>query len=96
MHFAGELPPAEDGSAATRIAAPAPEATILVQEALAHLSEREALIIIAYYLEDQSPQEIADRLGLTASNVTKIRQRAIRKLRKLLGGKREGGRDENR
>jgi RNA polymerase sigma-70 factor (ECF subfamily) len=53
-------------------------------EALAHLSAREQEIIRLYYWEDQSHEEIAQMLGLTPSNVVKIRQRAIKKLGKLL------------
>jgi RNA polymerase sigma factor (sigma-70 family) len=94
--FAGALPDAEDCSDIYRLEAAQTEATILVQDAISQLNEREARIIIYYYLEDQSSREIADRLGLTASNVTKIRQRALHKLRELLGMTRERPRDEDR
>ncbi|MFY9557509.1 MAG: sigma-70 family RNA polymerase sigma factor [Blastocatellia bacterium] len=49
-----------------------------------HLNEREREIIRLYYFEEQAPEEIAKRLGLTTSNVTKIRQRILSKLRKRL------------
>jgi RNA polymerase sigma factor (sigma-70 family) len=83
--FARELPDDEEAVVAPPAPAAPPETAILAAEALSRLSERAALIVIYYYLEGQSAQEIADRLGLTTDNVTKIRQRAIRKLRKLLG-----------
>lgn len=90
--FAGAFPDSEDQSPSSRIQPAQSETKALVQDALSHLDEREALILIYYYLEDHTPQEIAKRLELTASNVTKIRQRAINKLRELLDIKREGGR----
>lgn len=52
-------------------------------KALIHLNEREQEIIRLYYLEDQPHEEIAQRLGLTTSNVAKIRERIIDKLRSL-------------
>jgi len=86
--FAGPLPDAQDRPPSNRVEAAQAETTILVQDAISKLNKREALVIICYYLEDQSAQEIADRLGLTPSNVTKIRQRALHKLRELLSDKR--------
>ena len=94
--FAGAMPDAEDMPASGMIEAPRPERTIFLLEALAHLDEREQEIIRLYYWEDQPHEEIAQRLGLTISNVTKIRQRAIGKLRKHLDVKREGGHHEDR
>jgi RNA polymerase sigma factor (sigma-70 family) len=85
--FAGALPDAEDLPVASWVESAQADAKILVQEAVSQLDEREALVIIYYYLEGRSPQEIAERLGLTASNVTKIRQRALVKLRRFLRGK---------
>jgi len=64
------------------------ETTTLVREALAQLTEREAQIVIYYYVEGRSTREISRQLDLSVSNVTKIRQRAMRKLSKLLGEKR--------
>jgi RNA polymerase sigma factor (sigma-70 family) len=87
---AAQLPDFEDYSATPQL-----ERNVLIQEALSHLSEREKLIV-SYYLEDQSPQEIAERLKLTVSSVTKIRQRAIIKLRQRLDIMRKGERDEEK
>ena len=94
--FAGALPDSEDHPSATPFEAAQPETTILVRDALSQLGEREALILSYYYLEEQSPQEIASRLRLTVSNVTKIRQRAIIKLRKRLDIIGKGERDEEK
>jgi RNA polymerase sigma-B factor len=58
--------------------------TIMLLEALSRLTEREQEIIRLYYWSDCSAQEIAQKLGLTETNVTKIRQRVIKKLGKLL------------
>lgn len=90
--FAGALPDSEDYSAINLIETAQPEIKVLIRDAISHLSEREASIVIYYYLEDQSAREIAKKLKLTVSNVTKIRQRAINKLRNLLDtrGKCEG------
>jgi RNA polymerase sigma factor (sigma-70 family) len=94
--FAAALPDAEDPPAPHMVEVPRPERTILLLEALPHLLPREQQIIHLYYWEDRPHEEIAQRLGLTVSNVTKIRQRAIGKLRKRLGSKRKGGQDEDR
>lgn len=93
--FAGAPSETDEGAAATGTSAATQEATILVREVLERLSEREAQIIIYYYLEELPTREISRQLGLSVSNVTKIRQRALGKLRALLGVKKEGGRDED-
>lgn len=94
--FAGAMPDAEDMPASGMLESPRPERAIFLLQALAHLNAREQEIIRLYYWEDQPHEEIGQRLGLTVSNVTKIRQRAIGKLRKRLDVKREGGHDEDR
>lgn len=82
--FAGPMPDAEDPPMSELVEAPRPERTLYVLEALAHLSDREQEIVSLYYWEDQPHDEIAQSLGLTVSNVIKIRQRAIGKLRTRL------------
>lgn len=82
--FAGALPDAEDQFLSGMYDTPRPERTISLLEELAQLDEREQEIIDLYYWKDLTHEEIAPRLGLTPSNVTKIRQRAIAKLRKRL------------
>jgi RNA polymerase sigma factor (sigma-70 family) len=63
--------------------------TLLVKEALAKLSEREALILTDSYWSGRSDQEISEQLGLSETALTRIRQRAIRKLRSLMKETRE-------
>jgi len=82
--FAEELPDAEGGPDALRILTPSPERTIMLFEALAHLCARDLEIIRLYYWEDVSHEGIAQKLGLKDTNVIKIRQRAIKKLVKVL------------
>lgn len=91
---AEELPDHEGAPASGRIETPQPERTIMLLEALSQLSAREQEIIRLYYWEDQSHEHIAQKLGLTASNVIKIRQRAIKKLGKLLDDEGKGGHHE--
>lgn len=79
--FPEAFPGAEDWSASDLIEYPGPERMIFLLELLARLSPREQEIIQLYYWEDKPHEEIARMLGLTAANVAKIRQRAIRKLR---------------
>lgn len=93
--FAGAMPDAEHVPASASIEAPPQERTLLLLEALACLSEREQQIIRLYYWEDQPHDEIARTLGLTVANVTKIRQRALGKLRERLDKKRKGGQNED-
>lgn len=93
--FAGEMPDAEKSSPNFGMELPGQERAAVVQDALSRLSEREQSIVIYYYWEDQSHEEIAKHHGLSVSNVIKIRQRAIKKLRQLLGQERTGTYDEN-
>lgn len=87
LTFAGALDDADPEAVATT--EPARLETItLVREALAQLTEREARIVIYYNVEGRSTREISRQLDLSVSNVTKIRQRAMHKLSKLLGEKR--------
>ncbi len=96
LAFAGALPDTEGPSVSGLIETPRPERAIFLLQALAHLDTREQQIIRLYYWEDQPHEEIALKLGLTVSNVIKIRQRALDKLRKRLDVKRKGERDEDR
>jgi RNA polymerase sigma factor (sigma-70 family) len=82
--FAGELPDAEVMQASYTIEPLQSERTDFLMEAISHLDARGEQVIRLYYWEDQPHEEIAQMLGLTASNVMKIRQRAIAKLRKQL------------
>ncbi|MEK6406800.1 MAG: sigma-70 family RNA polymerase sigma factor [Acidobacteriota bacterium] len=91
--FAGELPDAEGAPASPRVLTPPPERAIMLLEALSHLSAREQEIIRLYYWEDQPHEEIAQSLGLKVSNVIKIRQRAIKRLGKVLDVEGKGRQD---
>jgi len=82
--FAGEFPDSETLSTSVAVVVPETERNILLLQAAATLNAREQEIIRLYYWEDRSHEEIGQALGLTVSNVTKIRQRAINKLRKVL------------
>jgi RNA polymerase sigma factor (sigma-70 family) len=93
--FAGELPDVQEPPVAGHMEFPRQEQAAIIQDALSQLSEREQSIVVSYYWEDQSHDEIAKRHGLSVSNVIKIRQRAIKKLRQLLGHERTGMYDEN-
>src|SRR5262245_886620 len=88
--FAGELPANYQSPAFEGFEDANQEMKILIEDALSRLSEREQSIVIYYYWEGASHDEIARRLRLTASNVAKIRQRAIVKLSKQLGVSRKG------
>jgi RNA polymerase sigma factor (sigma-70 family) len=92
--FAEELPDAQEPSAVSRVELPPQEQAAIIQDGLSRLSEREQSIVVSYYWEDQSHDEIAQSHGLSVSNVIKIRQRAVKKLRQLLGHERTGMQDE--
>ena len=94
--FAGELPDSDIGPAPGLVETPQPDSAIMLLEAISYLSAREQEIIRRYYWEDQPHEEIAQRLELAVSNVIKIRQRAIGKLRIRLDVKREGGHHDDK
>jgi RNA polymerase sigma factor (sigma-70 family) len=96
LAFAGELPDTDDSTASSSVQPADQERVAMIHDALSHLSKSEPEIIHLYYWEDLPDKEIAARLGLTVSNVTKIRQRALDKLRKRLDVKKRGGQDEDR
>jgi RNA polymerase sigma factor (sigma-70 family) len=83
--FAGEFPETEDLTAPGGAQAAGQERAAMIQQALSQLSKREQAILGFYYWEDLQDKEIANRLGLTTSNVTKIRRRALDKLCLSLG-----------
>lgn len=85
--FAEGLPESSDASRAGTDRISARENMILIRDALSRLSKREVLIVTSHYWDDRSHAEIAEELGLTTSNVSKICQRAIKKLRTIYGVK---------
>jgi len=60
----------------------------VVRRALERLSARERQIVEGIYLSDESPQGVAERLGISASYLYKTQKRALRRLRGLLAKKR--------
>lgn len=56
-----------------------------LQRALGELSDRERQVVTGIYLQDRSAREVAEKLGLSPSRVSHIRERALGKLRALLG-----------
>lgn len=94
--FARELNDANEPSSTGGVQPARQERAAVIQDALARLSEREQSVIDFYYWQGQSHEEIARQLGLTVSNSSQIRKRAIRKLRKLLRAEETGERDEDR
>ncbi|HYP27826.1 MAG TPA: sigma-70 family RNA polymerase sigma factor [Blastocatellia bacterium] len=83
--FTEELFDAGEAPAAGRSTVERQDAEILIGEALAKLNEREASILTRHYWGDETDLEIAQNLGMTEGQVSKIRQRAVAKLRSLLG-----------
>ena len=96
LAFAGEFPDLDLEPTTTLAQAASQERALTLHQALTQLNQRKQTIIHLYYWQDQSPAEIAQKLGLTESNVTKIRQRAIADLRKLLEVERKGTHNDKR
>ncbi len=53
---------------------------------IAHLPEREKLVITLYYYEDLSMKEIGTVLGITESRICQIHAKALRRLRTRMDG----------
>jgi len=83
--FPGGLPEDDEVSLLKIDPRPSQENTIQIEDALSQLPEKDRAILIRFYWHDMSDLEIAKDLNLTVANVTKIRQRAIIKLRKIYG-----------
>lgn len=94
--FAGELSETEEMTASYGLQTAHQERATVIQDELSRLSDREQEIIGFYYWEGLLDKEIAERLELTTSNVTKIRQRALDKLRKRLDGNQKGEHHEDK
>lgn len=87
--FAVEASDSQDSIESRRAYAAQQERAAIVHDALALLSERERQVIHDYYWEGLKDPRIAEARGLTLSNVTKIRSRALDKLRKRLDMKKK-------
>jgi RNA polymerase sigma factor (sigma-70 family) len=94
--FAEAMPDTEDSTPSSGVQTVSQERAVMVHDALSRLNKGDQEVIRFYYWEDLPDREIAERLGLTLSNITKIRQRAINKLRKHLDAGRKGGHDDRR
>jgi RNA polymerase sigma factor (sigma-70 family) len=91
LAFAGDFPDAEASTVSGGVQTANQERAAIIEEGLSHLDKRQQEIIRLHYWEDLPDKEIAARLGLTVSNATKIRQRALDKLRKRLEEEKKGG-----
>jgi RNA polymerase sigma factor FliA len=92
--FAGGLSETEEASQMYNDVAEGQERITLMRDAVSRLDKREALILTCYYLYDQPHREIAKELGLGESNVSKIRQRALKNLKRLFESQAGGERNE--
>ena len=55
-------------------------------ESIAHLPEREKLVITLYYYEELTLREIGEVLGVTESRVSQLHTKAILRLKAHLAG----------
>ena len=85
---AGKLPMREEGQVAVRQLTDDPfalcyrrEQRDLVNRALAHLPERERLIVTLYYQQDLTMKEIAARLAVDESRVSQLHAEALQRLK---------------
>lgn len=60
-----------------------------VRKAISKLEDREKAVIIMYYYERMTLEEIGNEINLSANIVNKIRNTSLYKLLKLIGGKNE-------
>jgi RNA polymerase sigma-70 factor (ECF subfamily) len=76
------------GDTAEAVAGPEPAVldTDRLAACLETLAERERTVVVMTFFADQSGDEVARELGLTAGNVRVIRHRAIARLRGCMGG----------
>jgi RNA polymerase sigma factor FliA len=73
--------------------APAPESSLAktelreaLGEAIAHLPEREKLVVTLYYYEELTLREIGEVLGVTESRVSQLHTKAILRMKARLSG----------
>jgi RNA polymerase sigma-B factor len=81
--FAGEMPDDEELLGSKKAASPQFDKTILLDEALSRLTAIEQQIVRLHYLEDQPHEKIAEKLEIIPAEVTRIRQRAINNVTKI-------------
>lgn len=75
------------GSAIEPLALPEPVAydADRLAQCLQTIGERERTVLVQTFFADQSSEELARQLGLSAGNVRIVRHRALRRLRECLG-----------
>jgi RNA polymerase sigma-B factor len=76
----GELLPSDDDGMARA------ETRLLLEQALAQLTERERLIVRLRFVEDLTQGEMGERIGVTQMQVSRLLKKVLEKLRVLLAG----------
>jgi len=82
---AARRPPTVPVEAIERKAFPTGATNEQLADAIARLPEREKLVVTLYYYEELTMLEIAEALGISESQVSQLRTKAILRLRKWLG-----------
>ena len=60
------------------------ELVAMARRSLRSLDERSRFVVVSYLLEGKSLKEIADRLGVTRSRVSQLKDEAVRRVRELI------------
>lgn len=60
------------------------ELVAMARRSLRSLDERSRFVVVSYLLEGKSLKEIADRLGVTRSRVSQLKDDAVRRVRELI------------
>ena len=81
LAFAKGFPDADDSTPLGGVQTAEQEQAAMIEDGIAQLDERQQKVIRLYYWEDLTDKQIAAKLHLTLSNTTKLRQRALDKLR---------------
>ncbi|MCS1350844.1 RNA polymerase sporulation sigma factor SigF [Mechercharimyces sp. CAU 1602] len=64
---------------------------LALKEAIERLTEREQLIVMMRYFKDQTQSEVAQRLGISQVQVSRLEKKIIRRMREEIGGQSEEG-----
>lgn len=54
---------------------------IALKEAIRHLNERERLIVYLRYFKDQTQSEVADRLGISQVQVSRLEKKILKQIK---------------
>jgi RNA polymerase sigma factor for flagellar operon FliA len=60
------------------------ELVAMARRSLRSLDERSRFVVVSYLLEGKSLKEIAERLGVTRSRVSQLKDEAVRRVRELI------------